>query len=220
MTDHPSSFFILENEKLGNFWVGMMKLNLNEWGRPILPSVCRNKLIDNLESKYSSYSNPYLNIVSLNNKSTFYGLETWLSKLECEIKRQPQKYEKLERLLTAGWNESDLNPHSTINVLHVSAKSNPKEVYKKLVKEWEDKGMLCLNTYKFKTRTERYEDSKNDPNFLHNQARNKIISRMKKTGKLPKQSTLEKYGITFSLTQQPSQPCSSSLESDCNQSYS
>jgi group I intron endonuclease len=48
-----------------------------------------------------------------------------------------------------------------------------------------------LNTTKYKT----YEDRKKDPEFLKRISREKVIKTMEKTGKLPKQSTLEKYDI-------------------------
>jgi hypothetical protein len=209
--NHPTSFFILENETLGTFWVGQMKMKLDECGFSLLPAVTRDQLIEKLEAKYVEYSNPCLDLVSINKNGSlpFYGVENWIVDLQYEIQRNSQKYQELDKLLKVGWNQDDFTPNSTVNVLHVRNKTDIKELYKRLIMDWEAKGMRCLNTIQCKTRVERYEKSKKDPDFLHNQARNKIISRMKKTEKIPKQSTLDKYNITFS---ELSQPCSSSLE--------
>jgi group I intron endonuclease len=51
--------------------------------------------------------------------------------------------------------------------------------------------MRCLNTQKCKT----YQDKKQDPEFLYKRARKEILRQIKKTGKMPKQSTIEKYDI-------------------------
>jgi hypothetical protein len=208
---HPTSFFILENETLGTFWVGKLRMKLGMNGESLLPSITRNQLVDKLVTKYVNYDFPCLDVRCINKNGfvPFYGLERWLNKLEYEIIQKPQKYEEVKKILTAGWCRNDTTPHSKINVLQAQFTSDMKELYKRLIRDWEDKGMRCLNTIQCKTRVERYEKSKKDPDFLHNQARNKIISRMKKTGKIPKQSTLDKYNITFS---ELSQPCSSSLE--------
>jgi dsDNA-binding SOS-regulon protein len=63
--------------------------------------------------------------------------------------------------------------------------------YKKLIGEWEAKGLRCLNTQKCKT----YEDKKQDPTFLYNKARKEVLRQIKKTGKMPKDATVEKYQI-------------------------
>jgi group I intron endonuclease len=60
-----------------------------------------------------------------------------------------------------------------------------------LIADWEAKGFRCLNTQKCKT----YEDKKQDPTFLYNKARKEVLRQIKKTGKMPKDATLEKYQI-------------------------
>ena len=217
---HPTSFFILENETLGTFWVSQTKMKLDESGFPLLSAITRDELIEKLESKYVEYSNPCLDLVSINKNGSlpFYGVEKWLTDMEYEIKRNPQKYKELEKLLRAGWHEDDFTDNSTINVLHARNKTDMKELYKRLIRDWEAKGLRCLNEIKCKTRSERYEDSKKDPNFLYRCGKAKVIRQMKKTGKKPKPSTIEKYGIKAeelelisSLSPSPSQPYSSDL---------
>ena len=51
--------------------------------------------------------------------------------------------------------------------------------------------MRCLNTQKCKT----YEDKKQDPNFMYNKARKEVLRQIKKTGKMPKDATIEKYEL-------------------------
>jgi len=55
--------------------------------------------------------------------------------------------------------------------------------------------MRCLNTRQAKTRKEKYEESKKDPEFLKAIGRKKVLRQMKKTQKIPKPSTIEKYNI-------------------------
>jgi hypothetical protein len=196
--DHfPTTFFILENEQLGTFWVGQAKMRLDECGFSLLPALTKDELIDKLESKYVEYSNPCLDLVSINKNGAmpFYGIERWLSKLDYKIKQSPKQFEELEKLLTAGWYEYDLTPNSTINVLHARNKVDMNALYKRLIVDWETKGMRCLNTRQAKTRAERYEESKKDPGFLKAISRKKVLHQMKKTQKMPKPSTIEKYQI-------------------------
>jgi hypothetical protein len=197
MDHHPTSFFILENETLGTFWVGQAKMRLDECGFSLLPALTRDELIDKLESKYVEYSTPCLDLVSINKNGAvpFYGIERWLCKLHYKIKQSPNQFEKLEKLLTAGWYEDDLTPNSTLNVLHARNKVDMTVLYKRLIGDWEAKGMKCLNTVKCKTRKEKYEDNKKDPGFLKAIGRKKVLRQMKKTQKAPKQSTIDKYQI-------------------------
>jgi hypothetical protein len=197
MDHHPTSFFILENETLGTFWVGQAKMRLDECGFSLLPALTRDELIDKLESKYVEYSTPCLDLVSINKNDSmpFYGIERWLCKLHYKIKQSPNQFEKLEKLLTAGWYEDDLTPNSTLNVLHARNKVDMTVLYKRLIGDWEAKGMKCLNTVKCKTRKEKYEDNKKDPGFLKAIGRKKVLRQMKKTQKMPKQSTIDKYQI-------------------------
>jgi hypothetical protein len=77
-------------------------------------------------------------------------------------------------------------------VLRVSkTREGLRNTYKRLISEWESKGLRCLNTQKCKT----YEDKKKDPDFMYNKARKEVLRQIKKTGKMPKQSTIDKYQI-------------------------
>jgi len=193
MDFHPTSFFILENEKLGTFWVGQAKMILGANGQSLLPSITRNQLVDKLVTKYVNYDFPCIDVVSINKNGfvPFYGLERWLSKLDYKIKQ----CEELDKLLKAGWHRRDTIPHSKINVLQAQNPTDIKKLYKKLIKDWEAKGMRCLNTRQAKTRAERYEESKKDPSFIYTRARKEVLRQMKKTQKMPKQSTIDKYQI-------------------------
>ena len=193
MDFHPTSFFILENEKLGTFWVGQAKMRLGAGGQSLLPSITRNQLVDKLVAKYVEYEFPCIDVVCINKNEfvPFYGLERWLSKLEYKIKQ----CEELEKLLKAGWRRDDTISHSKINVLQAQNPTDIKKLYKRLIGDWEAKGMKCLNTAKCKTRKEKYDESKKDPGFLKAIGRKKVLRQMKKTQKIPKPSTIEKYNI-------------------------
>lgn len=205
----PTTFFILENEDLGWWWVSKTKIKLNEDGYPSCRSMTQSELITNLSKRYD-YLNPYIHLRIIKG-SAAYGLETWISQLEYEISRNPEKYEKLEELLMAGWAPDDDTTYSTIHVLHVwndITKTNVKDLYAKLKRNWgtPDETKTLRSSYKLdtclncgrKTRKETYERNKQDPHYLFNHARQKVIREMKKTGKLPKRSTLEKYNIELS----------------------
>jgi len=193
MDFHPTSFFILENEKLGTFWVGQAKMRLGAGGQSLLPSITRNQLVDKLVAKYVEYEFPCIDVVCINKNEfvPFYGLERWLSKLEYKIKQ----CEELEKLLKAGWRRDDTISHSKINVLQAQNPTDIKKLYKRLIGDWEAKGMRCLNTRQAKTRAERYEESKKDTSFIYTRARKEVLRQMKKTQKIPKPSTIEKYNI-------------------------
>ena len=190
---HPTSFFILENEELGQFWIGQMKMKLDECGFSLLPALTRDELVHKLETKYVEYAFPCLDLVSINKNGTmpFYGVEKWVTDLQYEIKRNPEKFRKVKKLLTAGWHEDDFTGNSTVNVLHARNKTDMKELYRRLIKDWEAKGMRCLNAHACKT----YEDKKKDPEFMYRRARKEVLRQMEKTRKLPKPETLEKYDI-------------------------
>ena len=191
---HPTSFFILDNEELGTCWIGQTKMRLDTNGRSLLPHISREQLIDKLATKYEEYSYPCLEVERVKKDGTylFYGLEQWLTKLKCEIKRNPRKLRDVNELLTAGWIEGDPMINSTVHVLHINnTKEVVQNVYRKLLGEWEAKGFRCLNKLRCKT----YEDKKRDPNFMYNKARKEVLRQMKKTGKMPKQSTVEKYEL-------------------------
>ena len=194
MSHYPTSFFILDNEELGTCWIGQTKMRLDTNGRSLLPHISREQLVDKLATKYEEYSYPCLEIERVKKDGTylFYGLEQWLTKLKCEIKRNPRKLRDVNELLTAGWIEGDPMINSTVHVLHINnTKEVVQNVYRKLLGEWEAKGFRCLNKLRCKT----YEDKKQDPNFMYNRARKEVLRQIKKTGKMPKQSTVEKYQI-------------------------
>jgi hypothetical protein len=194
MSHHPTSFFILDNEELGTCWIGQAKMTLDANGRSLLPHISRDQLVDKLATKYEEYSYPCLEVERVKTDGTylFYGLEQWITKLNCEIKRNPRKLRDVNELLTAGWNEGDPIINSTVHVLHINnTKEVIQKVYKKLISEWEAKGLRCLNKLKCKT----YEDKKQDPTFLYNKARKEVLRQIKNTGKMPKDATIEKYHI-------------------------
>jgi hypothetical protein len=191
---HPTSFFILDNEELGTCWIGQTKMRLDTNGRSLLPHISREQLIDKLATKYEEYAYPCLEVERVKKDGTylFYGLEQWLTKLKCEIKRNPRKLRDVNELLTAGWIEGDPVINSTVHVLHINnTKEVVQNVYRKLLGEWEAKGFRCLNKLRCKT----YENKKKDPTFLYNKARKEVLRQIKKTGKMPKQSTVEKYEL-------------------------
>ena len=190
MDHHPTSFLVLDNKELGTFWVGQANIKPGANDR----AVNMYQLIDKLSSKYEEeYPHLCFDVESIACEIyKFHELEKWITELLYEIKRKPLKLMELNELLTAGWGEGDYTTNSTIHVLRVNkTREGLRNTYKKLIGEWEAKGMRCLNTQKCKT----YEDKKQDPTFLYNKARKEVLRQMKKTGKMPKQSTIEKYHI-------------------------
>ena len=193
MGHQPTIFYILENETLGTWWVGRMESTLDGYGMSPYRSITQDELNDKLVEKYHC-PNAYLTLVTLNKRwSACYGVERWLSKLDYKINREPEKYKELEELLRAGWYGE--NETSTLSVLHVLEHNQPiDKIFKKLVKSRE--GLTrCLNTHIGKTRAERYQSQKSDPEFLKTIGRKKVLMDMKKKQKLPKPSTLQKYNI-------------------------
>lgn len=189
----PTIFYILENPNLGTWWVGKMAINLVD-GWPPYRSVTQDELYNKLQEKYEDFPNAYLVLSPLNKGwVSCYGVERWLSNLEYKINKKPEKYRELKKLLMAGWD--GVGEVSTLSVLHVLHENQPvDEIFKKLVKS-RDGLTRCLNTRTCKTRVEKYNENKNDPEFLKNKARAEVLNQMKKTGKVPKQSTIKKYGI-------------------------
>ena len=197
MNFHPTSFFILENVELGTFWISKTKMRLGANGQSLLPSITRNQLVDKLVAKYVNYDLPCIDVVSINKNGfvPFYGLERWLCKLDYKIKQSPKKYEELDKLLKAGWHRGDTISHSKINVLQAQNPTDLQKLYKRLISDWEAKGLRCLNTLRCKTDKEKYEHKKKDPNFMYNKARKEVLRKIKKSGKMPKQSTIDKYEL-------------------------
>jgi hypothetical protein len=193
MGHQPTIFYILENETLGTWWVGKMESTLDGCGMPPYRSITQDELNEKLSEKYH-YPNAYLTLVTLNKRWTAcYGVERWLSKLEYKISKEPEKYKELEELLKAGW-DGEMET-STLSVFHVLEYNQPiDKIFKKLVSSRE--GLTrCLNTYTGKTRAEKYQESKKDPDFMYKRARKEVLRQMEKTGKLPKPETLTKYEI-------------------------
>jgi hypothetical protein len=193
MGHQPTIFYILENQTLGTWWVGKMESTLDGCGMPPYRSITQDQLNEKLSEKYHN-PNAYLTLVTLNKRwSACYGVERWLSKLEYKINKEPEKYRELEKLLKAGWDD-DIET-STLSVLHVLEHNQPiNKIFKKLVTSRE--GLTrCLNTYTGKTRAEKYQGSKKDPDFMYKRARKEVLRNMEKTGKLPKPETLAKYEI-------------------------
>ena len=210
MGHQPTIFYILENQTLGTWWVGKMESTLDGCGMPPYRSITQDELNDKLVEKYH-YPNAYLTLATLNKRwSACYGVERWLSKLEYKINKEPEKYQELEKLLKAGWDGE--NETSTLSVLHVLEYNQPVDkIFKKLITSRE--GLTrCLNTYTGKTRTEKYQESKKDPDFMYKRARKEVLRNMEKTGKLPKPETLAKYEIKEDcyinyMEKVPCEPC-------------
>jgi group I intron endonuclease len=186
----PTIFYILENETLNSFWVGRITTTEDCPFR----SITQDELNERLYNKYTDM-NPYLTLVTLNkNWNACYGVERWLSKLDYKINKEPEKYKEVKNLLMAGWD--DYTETSTLSVMHILRENQPiNNFYKRLVSEREPKGMRCLNTIKFETRSERYQRQKCEPDFLKHISREKVLKTMEKTKKLPKPETLAKYEI-------------------------
>ena len=130
MSHYPTSFFILDNEELGTCWIGQTKMRLDTNGRSLLPHISREQLVDKLATKYEEYSYPCLEVERVKKDGTylFYGLEQWLTKLNCEIKRNPRKLRDVNELLTAGWIEGDPTINSTVYMSYTS--TTQKKLYK------------------------------------------------------------------------------------------
>ena len=194
MSHHPTSFLVLDNKELGTFWVGQVNIKPGANDR----AIGVDKLIDKLSSKYEEeYPHLYFDIESIGCEiHKFHELEKWITELLYEIKRKPLKHRELHELLTAGWIEGDYTTNSTIHVLRVNkTREGLRDNYKRLIGDWEAKGMRCLNTLRCKTDKEKYENKKKDPEFMYKRARKEVLRQMKNTGKMPKQSTIEKYQI-------------------------
>jgi hypothetical protein len=190
----PTIFYILENKDLGTWWVGKMVVTLTD-GWPNYRPVTQDELCIKLQKKFEHFSNPYLTLSPLNKGwVSCYGVERWLSKLEYKINKNPETYYELKELLTAGWcGEKDT---STLSVLHVFHEKQPvEEIFNTLVKSREGLDR-CINTCTGKTRKDKYNENKNNPDFLKTRARKKVLYDMNKTQKTPKHSTIKKYEIT------------------------
>jgi hypothetical protein len=190
MDHHPTSFLVLDNKELGTFWVGQANIKPGANDR----AIGVDKLIDKLSSKYEEeYPHLCFEVESIACEIyKFHEVEKWITDLLYQIKRKPLKLVELNELLTAGWGEGDYTTNSTIHVLRVNkTREGLRDTYKRLISDWEAKGLRCLNTLRCKT----YEDKKQDPEFLYKRARKEVLRKIKKTGKMPKDATVEKYEL-------------------------
>ena len=193
-----NTVFILENENLGTWYVGKIHIKMGKDGFPIYRTVTQDQLNDNLYKKYNQYENPYINLIFLNEIChTCHGIERWLTLLDYKIKRDPEKYEEIKKLLTAGWSVNDTLGYSSIYVLNIPEDDTPG-IYENLKKKWGSQSnynlTTCLNVNS-RTRHERYIKNKQNPKFLFEQALKYIVYRMNK-GYTPKKSTLIKYNLS------------------------
>jgi hypothetical protein len=120
-----------------------------------------------------------------------------LTLLDYKIKRDPEKYKEIKKLLTSGWSVNDTLGYSSIYVLNIP-EDDTSGIYENLKKNWGSQSnyklKTCLNV-KSHTRHERYIKNKQNPKFLFEQARKYIVYRMNK-GYTPKKSTLIKYNLS------------------------
>ena len=195
MSHWPTIFYILENATLGTAWVGRLESTLDGCGMSQYRSISQDELNNKLSERYYC-PNAYLTLVTLNKRwSACYGVEKWMSKLDYKLNKEPERYKELTDLLKAGWEDGEIET-STLSVLHVLEHNQPiNKIFKKLVNDLESRGLRCLNTHMGKTRPEKYQESKKDPDFMYKRARKEVLRQMEKTGKLPKPETLDKYQI-------------------------
>jgi group I intron endonuclease len=147
------------------------------------------------------YTRPSLDIRFLNNDGIVcYGIERFLSKLDYKIRKNPQMYEELRKLLTAGWTNDDFTMPSTLHVLHIwnpNKLTNINDLYSDLKRNWGIGGEGQLRSFHKLNNCLNERTGKPNDVYLYQKGRAKLLREMKKTGKRPKQSTIEKYKITF-----------------------
>jgi hypothetical protein len=193
-----NTIFILDNEKLGTWYVGKINTKMNIDEIPVYRTLTQDQLNDNLYKKYIQYENPYINLIFLNEiYHTCHGIERWLTLLDYKIKRDPLKYKEIQKLLTAGWSATDTIGYSSIYVFNVIENKTDK-IYTDLKKNWNKyshydlkKSLNKIN----KTNSDKYNTRKQNPKFLFEQSRKHVVSRMNK-GYTPKKSTLIKYNLS------------------------
>ena len=158
-----NTIFILDNEKLGTWYVGKINAKTKIDDFPVYRTLTQDKLNDNLYKKYIDYENPYINLIFLNETHhTCHGIERWLSLLDYKIKRNPVKYGEIKKLLTAGWSVNDTIGYSNIYVLNIP-EDVTSEIYENLKQNWGVQSNYtlksCING-KSLTRHEYYIKSK------------------------------------------------------------
>ena len=60
------TIFIVENENLGTWYIGKIKMKLGPDHLPVYRSYTHRKLNEMLCKKYTGYDTPYINLVFLN----------------------------------------------------------------------------------------------------------------------------------------------------------
>jgi len=102
--------------------------------------------------------------------------------------------------MTAGWTNDDFTMPSTLHVLHIwnpNKLTNINDVYSDLKRNWGTGGEGQLRSFHKLNKCLNERISKPKDVYLYQKGRAKLLREMKKTGKRPKQSTIEKYKITF-----------------------
>ena len=94
--------FIVENDHIGSWYIGKIKMKLGPDYLPVYRSYTHEKLNEMLCKKYTGYDTPYINLVFLNEyQCTCHGILKWLSNMERKFKRDPEKYRDIETLIKA-----------------------------------------------------------------------------------------------------------------------
>jgi len=191
--------FIVENDHIGSWYIGKIKMKLGPDYLPVYRSYTHEKLNEILCKKYTGYDTPYINLVFLNEyQCTCHGILKWLSNMERKFKRDPEKYRDIETLIKAGWHIHDATEYSTIYVINIPEDTTP-EIYADLKQNWGSQSPYtlksCVNVtcqeYK-----EKYHKKKQNSKFLFEKARKNVLYRMNK-GYVPKKSTLVKYNLSW-----------------------
>ena len=193
------TIFIVENDHIGSWYIGKIKMKLGPDYLPVYRSYTHEKLNEMLCKKYTGYDTPYINLVFLNEyQCTCHGILKWLSNMERKFKRDPEKYRDIETLIKAGWHIHDATGYSTIYVINIPEDTTP-EIYADLKQNWGSQSPYnlksCINVtcreYK-----EKYHKKKQNSKFLFEKSRKNVLYRMNK-GYVPKKSTLVKYNLSW-----------------------
>ena len=186
------TIFIVENENLGTWYIGKIKMKLGPDHLPVYRSYTHRKLNEMLCKKYTGYDTPYINLVFLNkHQCTCHGIMRWLSYMERRFKRDPEKYHDIETLIKAGWHIHDATEYSTIYVINIP-EDTTSEIYADLKENWGSQSphtlKSCINV--------TCQNDKQNSKFLFEKARKNVLYRMNK-GYVPKKSTLVKYNLSW-----------------------
>jgi len=186
------TIFIVENENLGTWYIGKIKMKLGPDHLPVYRSYTHRKLNEMLCKKYTGYDTPYINLVFLNkHQCTCHGIMRWLSYMERKFKRDPEKYHDIETLIKAGWHIHDATEYSTIYVINIP-EDTTSEIYADLKENWGSQSphtlKSCINV--------TCQNDKQNSKFLFEKARKNVLYRMNK-GYVPKKSTLVKYNLSW-----------------------